>query len=127
MTLSNAERTVNEQTTFLYTCTLKDESGVVIPLSAVSSLTITLYDEDTGAIINSRDGQNALNANNVTLHSTSGLLSWIAQPADNAIVTATRVAGSVEKHKVLFKWTWATSKKGNHELQILVRQMTKVP
>lgn len=126
MSLTEAERTVNEGTTFLYTCTLKDESGVVVPLSAIGALTLTLYDVDSDTIINSRDTQNVLNANNVTVHATSGLLSWTAQAADNPIVLATRPAGSLERHIALFEWTWATTKKGKHELEIFVQQLSQV-
>lgn len=126
MSLTEAERTVNEGTTFLYTCTLKDESGVVVPLSGISALTLTLYDVATDTIINSRDAQDVLNTNDVTVHATSGLLSWTAQAADNAIVTAARVAGSLEKHIALFEWTWSTTKKGKHELEIFVQQLAQV-
>jgi hypothetical protein len=127
MSLTEAERTVNEGTTFLYTCTLKDETGAAVPLSAVNTLTLTLYNKETGTIINSRNVQNVLNANNVTLHATSGLLSWLAQPADNIIVTTDRIAGEREKHIALFEWTWSTTKKGKHELIILVKNLAMVP
>ena len=69
-----------------FTGTLKDADGVVIPLSAISAMTLTLTDAATGTAI--RSSQNVLNANNVTVHSTSGAVAWSIQASDTALVTS---------------------------------------
>lgn len=119
--------TVLERTTAIYTATFQDENGVVIKLADLVALTLTLYDKKTGTIINDRDKQNVLNANNVVVHATSGLLTWIMQPADNVIISAIP-PGDLEVHIALFEWTWDQGNKhGKQEVRINVRQLTRVP
>lgn len=115
---------VNERTTALYTVTLKDESLTVIPASDLSALTITLYDQATGTILNSRNKQSCLNANNVTVDS-SGLLTWQIQPADNAIITD---SNPTEVHVALFEVKWHSDEfSANHEVEITVINLAQVP
>jgi len=115
---------VNERTTAKYTTDpLVDEDGVVIPGTLVASATLTLYDQRTGAIINSRNQQNVNNANNVTIADT-GILSWVLQPADNAIVNS-KLAQEV--HVAVFDLRWdAGSSRSLHEVKILVNNIGKV-
>lgn len=85
---------------FVYTATLKNEAGTGIDLNdeaTITSFTITHYRADTGATVNSRNGQNILGtasggvypgANQHTL-GNSGLLTWTATGSDtNVAVTA---------------------------------------
>ncbi len=89
------------------TFTLVDNAGVVVPLANIDAATLTLYDlgtyepgaSPTVGIINSRDAQSVLNANNVTVHSTSGLVTWAMQDEDNPIVTPRR---QLERHRAMF-------------------------
>lgn len=115
---------VNERTTAKYTTDpLVDEDGVVIPGTLVTSATLTLYDQKTGAIINSRNQQNVNNANNVTIADT-GIISWVLQPADNAIVN-TKLAQEV--HVAVFDLRWDSgSSRSLHEVKILVNNVGKV-
>ncbi len=62
-------------------------AGAAVALTDISTATLTLTDESDN-VINSRNAQNVKNANNVTIHSTSGLVTWTMQAAD------TTVAGS---------------------------------
>lgn len=127
MTLTPEERTVLEATSFLYTAYLKDETDTVIPLSALGTITLTLYNKADGSIINNRNAQNVKNTNQVTIHATSGLLTWTAKPADNPIVDTTLDAGETEEHIALFQWTYNSGADGGkHELSIHVQQLTKV-
>lgn len=97
--------------TGLMTGILRDELGAVVPLASLTALTITLTDIDTGQIINTRNAQNALNTNNVTVDS-GGNLAWTLQPADNVIITATT---ELERHRVKFEWAWSLgTKAGKH-------------
>ena len=49
--------TINESTTGRYTATMYDETGTVIDGTAMSTLTLTLYDKRSGTIVNSRINQ----------------------------------------------------------------------
>jgi hypothetical protein len=112
---------VNEQTTARYTAQIVDETGAALPAASLSTLKLTVYDQASGSVLNSRSQQNVLNANGVTVDS-SGNLVWVMDPADNAIV-GTR---ELEAHIALFEWTWASTKAGRHEVPILVLNLAKV-
>ena len=127
MALTISQKTVNEGTTFKYEATLKDEAGVVIPSADLTTLTLTLYNVATAAIINSQTDTDVLNANNGTVHATSGLFTMIFKPLDNPIVTTATLAGEYEEHIALFEWTYnAGADAGKHELTIYVKQLAKV-
>jgi len=124
MALTAAQRVVRERSTALYTATIKDENGDALSYEDLDALTLTLYNLADGTIINSREDQDVLNANNVTV-SAAGVLAWTMQPADNPIVSAT-TAGWKEKHVALFEWTYSTTKKGSYEVTIEVESLEKV-
>ena len=125
-TLTSKQRKLDEGTLAKYTATIIDEAETAIALSAMTTLTLTLYDEETGTVINSRNDQDVLNTNNVTV-SSAGLLTWLIQPGDNAIVGTRRRAGQYEKHVALFEYTWSSgSKASKHELTLEIRQLDKV-
>lgn len=126
MALTESGRRVRENATSVYQATIVDEDEVAIPANDLDALTLTLYDKGTGTIINSRDGQDVLNANNVTV-SAQGVLVWTMQPEDNPIVTPSEVTHGLEAHIALFEWTWDTTKKGNYEVQIDVLQIKEIP
>jgi len=127
MPLTDKERTVPEQTTPLYTATLVDESDVAIPLSSISTIALTYYDRRTGSIINSRNSQNVKNANNVTIHATSGLLTWELQVADTTFVTpASFSEDETEEHVALFEWTLSNGRRGKFTTRFFVTQIVKV-
>lgn len=72
--------------------TLKDEAGTTLAVAAVTALYWTLYDVETGGIINSRENVLvAVDANPYHLHLT---------PADNVIVTS---ANAKELHRLELK------------------------
>ncbi len=126
MPLTKSQRTVLEQTTAQYTATLKDEAGVVIPSADLTTLTLTLYNESNGAIVNSRDNQNVLNAAGVTIDA-NGLLTWTMDPGDNPIVDTSLASGRTELHVARFDFTWSGGAKTGRRLVIIeVRQLDKV-
>jgi len=116
-------RNIAQNTSQVYTALVKDENDAVIALSRIDSIVLTLYNVHTNAIINNRDSQNVLNANNVTVHATSGLLTWDMQPADNVIIID---ALKFETHRALFEWTYDTNKTGKHEVELIVRNLSMV-
>jgi hypothetical protein len=114
---------IAEKTTAKITFTLKDEADTVIPLDQIATLTLTLYNEESRTIINTRDAQNVLNLNNVTVHATSGLVTWLLQSADTSIETATK---RYEIRVALFAWTFATTKSGKRQIRFKVQNLEKV-
>lgn len=99
---------ISERTSGLYTATLKDEAGNVVPGSTLETLTLSLYESTGGAIVNGRKVQNVLNTNNVAIDSSGGL-TWQIQPADTEIVNNQL---AVEPHIAEFQATWAGGTKG---------------
>jgi hypothetical protein len=92
------------------TGTITDAAGQAVPASSLTASTLTLYDLETyepGAspmvgIINSREGQDVLNAHDVEIDS-GGVFTWSVQPEDNAIVNTRR---QVERHRALLHFEW---------------------
>jgi hypothetical protein len=109
-----------ERATARLTCTLTEEDGVTG--FQPTTLVLTLYDDRTGAIINSREALNVLNANIGTV-SSEGAVALLFTPADMAVV------GGVpyETHVALLEWTWSGgTKAGRHEIVFVVRNLAKV-
>ncbi len=115
---------VDEGTTPEYQVNLLDFADVAIPDADLDTLKLTLYDRLTGTIINSRDDQNVLNANDVSV--VNGLLTWQLQPADTAMHNSDREA---EIRVALWEWTYSPSTEtllGKHETVMRLRNLTKV-
>ena len=128
MPLPKQERNWPQAASGTITGIIRDENQTVIPSASLDALTLTIYDEHTGEIINSRSNQDILNTNNVTVHATSGLFTWLVQPADLPIMDDLRVRfGATEKHVILIKWTYASGTKfGQDEFDMLVENVRKV-
>jgi hypothetical protein len=100
--------TINERTSCLVEFDLIDQAGNPVAASALSTFTITLYNRPAFAepsattIINSRDHQNALNVNSVTV-SPTGHVVWNYGADDGAIVDDTQ---DRERHIALFEAEW---------------------
>lgn len=125
---------INEGSTAIYTDTLKDEAGQVVPLSSMTTLTLTLSVVDAltsstpntavGDIVNSRDAVDALNTNNVTYHATSGLLTYVLQPLDTAIQDT---AQEFEIHRATFQATYNSgANAATWDVDFLIRNLEKV-
>ena len=116
--------TYNENDTGVFTATVVDEADNPVPGSTLDTMKLTLYLNGVGTIINGRDSQNTLNANNVTIDE-SGNLTWLIQKADNVILDANNLDNGIETHKALFVWTWSSGTKQGSDLNsILVKQDT---
>ena len=121
-----ASFTVKEGTGFVYTATLKDTAGTVVPLANLTSITLTYYVVADGEAINSRNDQDVKNLNNVTIHATSGLLTWVGQSADTPMSGVN--AGATEHHRALFEWVYVgDGTPGKHVVDIYVENLEKVP
>lgn len=117
-----ATHLVQEKETTKFTATITDEAGAVLASASISALTLTLYDHASGDIINSRNAQDVKDTNNVTIHATSGLMTWTSVANDHVMSDTTK---EYELHVALFEWTFS-SKTGRHEILMLVRNLTKV-
>lgn len=114
---------INEGRTPSYSEILKDKDGTPVPASGMSSLTLTLSNEADGAIINSRNAVNALNANNVTVDE-SGNIEYVLQPLDTAIQDATQ---AFETHRATFQCTYnGGAHRENWDVDFLIRNLSKV-
>ena len=98
--------TIHEGSSAVYTATVSDPDGAAVPLAAYTSILLTLYDEYTGNIINSRHDQDVLNANDVAIDA-AGELTWQIQPEDTIILSTTRRG---EWHIALFVFTWSAGR-----------------
>ena len=105
--------------------TFYDTDGSALAKASIATLTATLQDATTNAAINSRDGQDVLDANGGTV-TTAGVLTLKLQPADNTNVGSSK--GEVESHYLLLQWTWvdgaAVTRTGRQEYEIFVRVIT---
>jgi hypothetical protein len=118
-TLQVTERVRERSTPRIYFL-LVDENGDALTASQLSTLTLSLYDERTGTVLNSRDAQNVLNTNNVTVYDTvqgqapaAGAdderynVLWQVQPGDNAVLSTKRQP-VLERRRAVFRYTWAS-------------------
>lgn len=115
---------IDEKETGLYTATVVGNDGVTpLPAASLLTLILTLYaikQDGTDGIVNARNAQNVLNANNVTVNA-GGLVTWSIQVGDTTLVESI----PYERHIALFEWTWAAGA-GKHEVVLLVRNLRRV-
>lgn len=113
---------VLEQTTGLYEFDIVDEVDVAVPATDLASMTLTYYDLDTLEIINLRNAQNVLNANNVSIDLV-GHVIWSLQVEDSILIDTRK---ELEQHVILFHWVTLNGVVGRHEVQFPVRNLTLV-
>lgn len=117
-----------EQKSGTYTAALRDENGAPVSSNVLTSFLLTLYDNSTSAhtIINGRNGQNVLNANQVTVD-LNGTVTWVWLPADMPIINPNRVA---EDHIALFEAKWQDTqgrpRQLNHEVWFTVNRIPQL-
>ena len=86
--------------------TFHDIAGDAIVKASLATLTVTLYDRTTLAVINSRSAQNVKDANNGTV-ANDGTLTLRLGASDNVIVGTSVAVGALEEHVVRLQWTWS--------------------
>jgi|SRR5690606_14744544 len=124
--LNYTEIECDEESWFTVTLTLQDEAGTVIPSASIDAITCTLIDEYSGETVNSRSDQDVFDANNGTMHETSGLFTWEVQTLDTTIVNTGTPIGEFERHMATFTLTWDTSKKLHWRVLLKVRNLRTV-
>jgi hypothetical protein len=95
---------------------LVDAPGDPIDGTALTTLTLTLYDEDTDEIINSRDDSDIKNTGGGSVDA-SGNFSLLLAPADMPIQTSSKRR---EQHIALVEWSYPTGNKGAQEFAFTV-------
>jgi len=115
-------RTMDEGESGIYRADLADILGAI---PVLTDLRLTLYDEKTGTIINGRDHQSVLNANDVTYDPATGRVTWEIRTADNALVDSTRPS---ETHIAQFVATYnaAPARQKPWQVVIWTRNLVKV-
>lgn len=105
-----------------YSGILKDELGDPVPSTEIQTLTLTFYDYATGDIINGRDHQDALNANDVTMDDY-GVVTWVITPEDTGFILPSTSA----KRIALFEATWAGgSRFFSWEVMFIIQDVKKL-
>lgn len=120
---------INEKNTSLFTTTLENADGDAIPKSDITAFAVTLFDKNSGDILNSRDavdlytkdwaGSSGMVA---TVHATSGVCTITLSGTDNAIKNT---SGADEVH-VLFIEITTTAATLKSEVEFMVMNLTKV-
>jgi hypothetical protein len=122
--------TMLEGTSGLYSFALVDMAGQGIDSAFLTTLTLTLYDVDSNQIVNNRQDQNILNANDGTVTTTVSLnpvtlVTFHLRPADTIILNDHRL---VEYRVLSFRWTWDSGQEvGRHAVQLGVENLLHVP
>lgn len=93
-----------EGTTPILELVIKDENDNRLAASALDTVTLTYFDARTKAIINSRNAQDVLNDNSVTIDSNGNLL-WFLLAADTA-ASDPEPDEAVRRLVARFIWTW---------------------
>jgi len=102
-----------------YEFDLVDEDDLPVTQAAIEALTLTLYDKLTLAIINTRQDQNVLNTNDVTIDS-NGHVVWSVQALDNPLLDRTR---EQEQHIAEWRWEYDAGKNGNMQHSFIVHRL----
>jgi len=104
---NNVKFEVQEGESHNITGQFADTNDVNIALAALLSFTITLYNENDNAIINSRDSEDAKNVNSHTV-ATGGSFVVRLDPDDAVIVTQTPTTSEpcLQYHIAKLVWTW---------------------
>jgi hypothetical protein len=115
---------INELNSWSFTADLTKDDGSALGPTALETLTLTLYDVVTNAIINAVDHVDIKNTGRGVLDAAGHLIVSL-ESADNPILTA---ANPKEKHKALLIGTWNGGKGyTSQEILFTVVNLNKVP
>ena len=117
---------IDEQESGQYTATITGNDGVTaLPGGTLSTLRLTVYvvkQDGTEQVVNSRNQQSVLNANNGTV-SAGGLFTWTIQPGDTTLIETFL---QFERHYCLLEWAWPTGNQGKGEFILNVKNLRRV-
>ena len=115
---------IPEKSTWRYNCTLTKEDGTALAAAQLTTLTLTLYNQDASlTILNACSADSILNAGRGTVDS-SGNLAIVFATADNYLVDTSQ---DVEHHVALIQATYSSGTKASrHEVEFTVKNLYKV-
>lgn len=104
---------------------VRDDAGVVIPGASLDDVKLTLYDEKSGTVINSRAEVDVLASGELTV-SALGVGVMTFKPADMVLV-GTAPVPSQEIHVAQFDYQWDAdaNKVGRHLVRLQVVNLLK--
>jgi hypothetical protein len=119
-----SDKEIAEKTVWRYTADLKKEDGTAVAPADLSTLTLTVYAQDTAlTIINGLNAANILNAGRGTLDA-AGKLTIVLAGDDLALVDP---AAAYEDHVMLIQGTYASGTRfARHEVYHRVINLAKV-
>jgi hypothetical protein len=100
-TITIQDKAPDEGESSLLEGVLYDLSGAILAKASIETFTLTLTDEDTGRILNSREDTDILDSGG-GLVDANGNYDLTLSPADNAMVSTHKD----EWHVAVLKWTW---------------------
>lgn len=123
-----------EQASGGYWATILDEAEQLVPGNVLTALTLTLYvvqADGTMVIVNGRNKQSVLNANDVTVYNalqqradgTLYNLLWQIRQEDTTLVDSTL---PTERHVALFEWAWPNNHFGKQEVWLQIKNLAQV-
>ena len=101
------------------------DNGVAIIKNNLASLKVTLFDKVTSTLINARNLQDVLDANDGVV-AADGTLTLRLGPSDNIIVGTDLPDEFLEDHIARFTWTWndgVATRTGQEEVAFDVRKL----
>lgn len=109
-----------ERDTPILRATVQDNSVPAVPIhgSALNALSLTIYDEHTQDIVNSREQVDIR-----TNVNESGALEFPLTEEDMVILHPSRKS---ERRRILLEWTWDTTQRASYEMQLVIDNMLKV-
>jgi hypothetical protein len=128
-----AHEAVNERSDAEYVCTFVNGAGETIDDSAISAIVATLSDVASGTIINSRDGQNVLNAAGGTLAADGTFTLLLGRTGAGATQNDNLRVGTLdpEEHRLVLEVTFTRPGGGvgllNHEVRFYVQDVAHIP
>jgi hypothetical protein len=118
---TTAPITIAAGATAVYKGQLQDENGTAVPSAQLASLTLSIVDTFSGAIVNSCSQVNILNTGRGTVDS-SGNLAVTLGPSDTALLVAT---DQQEYRSMVLDWTYlGGAKTGRHQVDLLIQALT---
>lgn len=117
--------TIDEGESGSITASVQDKAGNPLTKAELTSLTISIVDLKSDTVINNRNNQTILDANNGTV-AVDGTLTFKLQPQDTINVGSPR--NSLEERQVTISWTWVdlqlVTNTGKHVFSIYIKTST---
>jgi hypothetical protein len=122
---------IEEGNTAIYTAILQDETGLTLTSLPFTAARLTLVSAQSGAIINSREGQNILNnalVPEVTI-SGAGTLTWKLLEPDVIIVDEPKPERAVHRATFVLEWLDANgiARQLTHAIEVPLRRSPNSP